>query len=302
VINYEKKKVAFHNLIGENHLNILDLISKVGKQEETLLYSGEFISPIFGNDTVVARIEGLIYTFKINKLTPGWYIFKAKDIKVAAVSRTAELSDKDMYLRALPQVRMHLSFKKEGVYYANPLKNNKFKLQHNLLYPIYLTDDRVMDFDRVVCRYDGVNFWYEDIDMSADPTKAQYLRDSLEKFVMVDKLRFSGLTIEEKTCYAIRLATDKKLLEGMKELQIKGDVEHGGGKFISFQEKSDHFKVTFEVEGNRYTSHIAKTAGHKVITAGICLSGGDTAFDLKSLIGVMREGQERGLIHQTMRE
>ncbi len=281
--------------------NILELISHLGSKEEALLYSGEILSPVFGNDIIVARIERLTYTFAIGNVKPGWHVFKAKDTKIARVVRPADLPDRDKYLKALPQLRMNLCFKKEGIYYANSISNSKYNMQPNLLYPIYLTDDRVLDFDRVICRYDGMNLWYDDIDMGADTSKAQYLRESWDKFLTVDKIRYSGLTLDEKSCYAIRLATDEKLKENLKERQLKAEVEHGGGKFISFQEKSDHFNITYSVDGNQYTSHIAKSAGHHVITAGICLNGGDNVFDLKSLISVMREGQDRGLIHRTMR-
>ena len=47
--------------------------------------------------------------------------------------------------------------------------------------------------------------------------------------------------------------------------------------------------------------YIGKDDNHKVITAGICLNEGDQNFNLKALISVMREGQNRGLIHRTMR-
>jgi len=281
--------------------NILDLISDLGKKEEELLYSGEIMSPVHGNETIVARVEGLVYSFQIPRVKPGWYVFKAKDSKQAKYVRHAELSDRDLYFKNLPQIRMNLCFRKEGVYYANPVKGSKLNLQSNLLYPIYLTDDLVMDFDRILCRFDGENFWHEDLDMGSDPEKPQYLRECLKNLTPSDKIRFKGLTVDEKACYAIRVAMDKKFLENNKELQLRKDIEHGGGRFISFQEKSDHFKIEYEVDGEKYTSHVAKTSGHKVLTAGICLNGGDADFDLKSLISVMREGQDRNLIHRTMR-
>jgi len=84
--------------------------------------------------------------------------------------------------------------------------------------------------------------------------------------------------------------------ERMKEVTLRNDVEFAGGQFIRHEEKNDHYSVTYEVDGQQYTSYISKDPIHQVLTAGICLEGGDKDFDLKSLISVIREGQQRKAI------
>jgi hypothetical protein len=155
-----------------------------------------------------------------------------------------------------------------------------------------------MNFDRVIVRYDGANFWFESVDTGNDPTKAEYLRDSLEKLVDPGEIKFANLSFEEKMAYSLRTTFDKRFLEDKKENVLKKDVEHAGGEFVRFVERSDHFSVTYKVDGEEFTSHISKDNKRMVIAAGICLSGNDHRFDLKSLITVVREAQQTGVLHR----
>lgn len=273
--------------------DIIDLIDKIGEREEAIT-EHEFISPVFFNTHVATHINGLVYDFKIPSSKPGWYKYRPVDIKRAKMVSEADPIEIDSYMKHLDRLRMVLVYKDKGVYYGVPMKENKYGMPlHNLL-PVYLCDDQVMDFDRVCCRYDGLSLWYEAPDIANDPSKAEYLRDQLSKYAESVKLRYPGLNVEERHAYAFRYQVDKKLVQDRKKKKIKEDVEHAGGKFVNFMEGRDFFNVTYEVDGSQYTSTISKKPGHQVITAGVCLSGGDRDFDLKSLITVMRERQEGG--------
>ncbi|MDD5649835.1 MAG: hypothetical protein PHF86_05345 [Candidatus Nanoarchaeia archaeon] len=276
--------------------NVFDLIKKVGEKEAAIQ---EFISPIFFNEYVATKIEGIVYKFKISQKTPGWYKIQSIDRKTAKTVEQADLSDIDTYLKFLTKIRFILVMKKNNVYFGIPEKSNNLKLPFEQMIPVYLTDDSVQDFDRVIVRFDGANFWYHQLDYSNDISKASYLREKLLKVVDSKKINYSGLTIEEKIAYTLRVTLDKKLVIDKKKTSLKDDVEHAGGEFIKFTEKSDHFSVTYIVDGQQYTSHVSKNESHSVITAGICLSGEDRKYDLKSLITVMREGQHAGRIHRT---
>jgi hypothetical protein len=188
--------------------------------------------------------------------------------------------------------------RKDNVYLAQVQKNNNLGMPLESLVPVYLFRDEALDFDKVLCRFDGANLWYEGTDPSNDPSKGEYLRETMRKMVQPNRLMYSGLTFEEKAAYSIRFNLDKKFREGFKEEALKRDVEHAGGRFIKFLERTDNYAVTYEVDGDEYTSSISKNEGHRVLTAGICLSGGDREFDLASLITVLREGKHEGLIHR----
>jgi hypothetical protein len=278
-------------------LDVLDIIGKLGEKERKIT-DLEFVSPVFYNDAVVTHIDGLVYKLKIPKVNPGWYKIHPLNANFAKITGDADFTERDLYLRRLGRLRVTLTLKRDKEFLAIPDKANKYGLPFRGLIPVLLFDDTVMNFDRVIVRYDGANFWFESVDMGNDPAKADYLRESLERLVDPTKIKFSNLSFEEKMAYSLRTTFDKRFLEDKKEILIRNDVEHAGGKLIRFVERSDHFSVTYRVDGEEFTSHISKDAQRTVIAAGICLSGSDHMLDLTSLITVVREAQQTGALHR----
>jgi hypothetical protein len=279
--------------------SVLDLISKLGKVEDSLK-DMKFVSPVYKNRNVITRIAGIIYPFSIPETKSGWYKFKPKNRKEARVDSACELQEVEGYLKCLKKVRMILVQRDGDIFYGVPFKNNDQGLDFKTLYPIYLvTDDYAMDFDEVICRFDGSNLWYQSVEMNNNQQKVDYLRRCLLAAAFPKNLVYLGLRFEDKMAYACRCEIDKKVLARNKEYTLKKAVEHAGGIFKTFTEKGDHFSITYEVDGERYTSTVSKADNQQVLTAGICLSGGDKKFDLTSLVSVIREGQNRDLIHRT---
>ena len=229
---------------------------------------------------------------------PGWYRIKAKNVKSAKIVGPAEINEIEEYLKHFDRIHVVLVMRKGNLYLAQLQKSNKLKLPTEVLVEVLLPGDQALEFDRVTARFDGGNFWFEDIDPSNDATKGEYLREALKKRTTPEKISYSGLTFEEKAAYAIRHQLDGHLKKEMAKDDLKSHVEHAGGKYIRHDEKSDFFSITYAVDGQEYTSVISKDPTHRVITAGICLTGEDRNFDMKSLITVVREGQHRGLIHR----
>jgi hypothetical protein len=276
--------------------NVLDLISKIGEQESSLT-GKTFVSPVYYNTEVATRIARMVYTFQIPGGQHGWLRIKPINSKRAKVVGPAELGEIEEYQKYLPKIRVALMMKQKDVYMGIPDKSNKFGLGISNPIPIFLTDDYPADFDRIIVRFDGANFWYDRVDTSNDPTKGNYLRECMTKLVSPEKLKFTGLTLEEKHAYALRVSFDKRFVEDQKKSTIQQDVEFAGGKFKSFEEKSDHFSVTYIVEGQQFTSRISKDPRRMVLSAGLCLAGDDHKFDLKSLVTVIREAQHKRIVH-----
>lgn len=278
-------------------MDALNLIEKIGEKERKIS-DLTFVSPIFSNEIVATYIDGLLYTFTIPKTDPGWYVIKPINVHQAKIIDEAKVQEKDKYLRCLGKIYITLVFKKDNVYMGIPDKSNKYDFPFQEIIPVFLHDDIVLDFDRIIGRYDGSNIWFESVDMRNDPAKSDYLRESFENNIQPSKIKYEGLIFEEKLAYTLRTSLDKKFKEDHKKSSLKDDVEHAGGEFVSFLERSDHISITYRVDGEQYTSHISKGDDRKVLAAGICIDGNDNKFDLRSLITVMREAQNKRVTYR----
>jgi hypothetical protein len=152
---------------------------------------------------------------------------------------------------------------------------------------------------QIVTRFDGAQFWFEGPDTRADPGAAAYLRESLQKNVVPSRLARTGLTAEHRTAYTLHHAMRQEALareeRARPESRLRQALTHAGANLRDFSEWADVYRVSYEVDGQRHTSVVRKD-NLAVVTAGICLSGRDSDFDLGSLIGVLREGEDAGRI------
>jgi len=285
--------------------DVLDLIDRIGKQENKITEK-VFVSPVFYNTRIATSVERIIYSFDIKSVEPGWYKFQPVNTKRARMIGKADLDEIHQYLQFLPKVRLILVFKNHKAYYGVPLKGNKHGFEVSELLPVYLFDDMATDLSKIICRFDGANLWYDSLDFSGDPAKTDYLIESLKKLRDPKWVKYTGLTLEEKIAYAIKHTYEKKISEESKKTKLQRDVEFAGGKFLESKERSDHIYVTYEVDGAKFSTIVSKDPNHRVITAGICLTdhdtgrAGDTDYDLKALVSVIREGQRTNQIHRNI--
>lgn len=300
--------------------DIFNLIDSLGKTANTLT-ERVFVSPVYRNRWIATRIDRIIYRFKIPNTRPGWYRFQPTSQNKARRIGPADMLEIEQYLKMVDRLRLIMLRREGDVLLGIPFKTNKFGFKVNDIYPVRLvSDDMAQEFDEVLCRFDGANIWYETVPLNNDPARSEYLRTSLESRINPSDLSFQGLRYEEKTAYAIkyqlileegererRMAAEERQRQRRLEEErlmrdsrhrVKRAVEHGGGVFRNFFERGDNFSVTYQVDGEEYTSTIAKDRNLTVLTAGVCLSGRDNDFDLTSLISVLREGQDKGLIHR----
>src|SRR6185369_12071457 len=102
------------------------------------------------------------------------------------------------------------------------------------------------------------------------------------------------LTAEERLAYAQsywpHFEASEEGQRSRDERRLRDALAHAGADLKGYVERQDVYTVTYEVDGQRHVSAVAKK-DLAVQVAGICLSGEDENFDLQSLVGVIREAQ-----------
>jgi hypothetical protein len=162
---------------------------------------------------------------------------------------------------------------------------------------VQLTEEAQL-FEIVACRFDGSQFWYESADPRHDPATAAWLRQSLQEMAEPERLERPGLTAEERLAYALgyfpRLEARRQTERDRIEDRLRAALAHAGAELREYMEHPDGYRITYTVAGRRHVSSVDKR-DLTVQAAGICLSGQDRAFDLQSLVGVLREAASGGL-------
>jgi len=267
------------------------LIDRLADQENEFLHH-EFVAPVVRNEFVYVRLAGVVCRLKIDcKDFAGWAIFQPESFTTARFVREASLRERARYLEPLPVVRMLLSRRSDAGWLALPAQRSDRRVQVAGEVSVHFVEG-AQQFSVVRTRFDGRNFWFEELDSRHDRGRAGFLRDSLEKSVDPEKLQRPGLTPEERAAYALRYferaEVRERLLRDSVEDRLRDALAHAGAEFVDYAEHRDGYRVTYRVGRQRHVSSVRKD-DLSVQVAGICLSGQDTRFDLHSLVGVLQE-------------
>lgn len=270
-------------------MNIKDLFTKIETAEKEF-YDTEFVSPVVHDCKVRVRILGLVQEFRVLGDFEGWAILKPYSEKFVRVVGSPNLLQIEKYLNQFPSIRVTLCERREDGWYGFTHQGSGVEIQ-------VLLADGVSLFDTVLVHYDPVNCWFAGIDRSTHPSFGELLRKALNKSILPEKLGIRGLIPFHRKAYQWQYFLSKEHLKEVTLETIKKAVEHGAGKFLSYIERNDSYIVTFSLDGEEFRATIMKK-NFEVISAGICLSGTDRKFDLQSLTGVIKEGQNRNLIYR----
>lgn len=275
--------------------DILNLLNKLAAQEAQL-NNIQFLAPCVRNGRVKTRVAGMLYTFQTQpQKFAGWGIFQPINDKIAKFVEEPSLPKLEEYLKLLKPMRLLLAYQLQGqTWLAYPMNESDSKQRFGFVKPVavHLVTDGAM-FEPIIARFDGAFWWFEDIDRCADPLGAEELREAFKNIIPLKEVRFKGITPEMKTVYDL-VAREKE--EFIKQIQQKRDEKRlrealamGGGELHNFRDRSNYWQVEWVTrDGERHTSAINKN-DLTVVSAGICLSGGDRHFDLQSLVGVVEQ-------------
>jgi hypothetical protein len=249
---------------------------------------------------IQVKIAGVVCRLKVRPDDfEGWGVFRPTSPTAAELVRPARLAERREYLALLPLVRLIVCMRDGGRWLGLPAHQADSRFRIDGPVPVQLIEE-VQVFEVIQARFDGALFWYDGPEERHDPGAASYLREALARMIEPDQLSRPGLTAEERVAYAInyvpRLEAELQARRDRVEDRLRAALAHAGAEFKDHQERGEVYRVSYEVDGRRHTSVVARN-DLSVQMAGVCLSGQDRAFDLESLVGVLREAhQERGVV------
>jgi hypothetical protein len=284
--------------VTRRRAKILQMLDRLEAHEQRFLQQ-HFLAPVVRGQGVRVRIGGVVCTMRIDPNDfSGWGVFLPMSFVDAMLDRPATMGERRRYLEMLPAVRMIVCRRDFGLTFAVPANPGDSRCRTDGMLVIQLCE-QVELFESLVARFDGLQFWFEQSDESADPAAAAYLRQMLAKMTPPKDLDRRGLTAGQRNAYAMHYASRREAIElnqrQRHERRLTDALAHAGAQLRDFAEAHGQYRVTFDFDGQRHTSMIGRDL--TVRSAGICLSGLDATFDLNSLVGVLREGRGRGRVY-----
>jgi hypothetical protein len=283
-------------------MSIDDILNKLEAAEQAFT-GAHFLAPIVGPGKVRVRIAGIVCQLAITRGLPagfrGWALLRAKSTAEAIFVREAGLAEIAAYLQLFPAVRLILCDSGRKRWLAFPAHAADSRFQIRGLVNLWLPEEGLQRFETVIARFDGNLFWYERRDPSRDPALAGYLRQQLAQReedglpVNPEEVRKRGLSAEERAAYWLAWARNLQTERDRVEVRLSEALAHAGAQLQEYTERDGAYVVRYMVDGRSVTSTIHQD-DLTVMTAGICLSGGDSHFDLTSLVGVLREADAQG--------
>lgn len=272
------------------------LLNKLANQEKSFLSKEIFAPYIRGGSQIRVKLNGVIYKLETPKLEKdGFGVFQAVDANSALLERDAESFEIAEYLEMLPKLDVILISKVGGRWLVYPFNKQSFEQKFKVnAKPFHiLVADGVENLDTATVRFDGAHFWFDSIKFNENMDKMVQLRDRIQEgnYALPKNQK---LTPEEATAFRLAASFHKQANMSNLERRLQAEMGRYDAQVEKFVERGDNVEVQWKDNwnGGKYTS-VFKIDDLSVVTAGICLSGGDKKFDLQSLVGVIRQGENR---------
>ncbi|NET40063.1 MAG: hypothetical protein F6K19_50330, partial [Cyanothece sp. SIO1E1] len=247
--------------------------------DESRLRSTQFLAPCVPAGQVRTRLAGLVYRFTPqSRDLEGWGLFQPLDAQFVEQVGLPNLAQIEQYLSRFLPLRLRLSHRlRDCTWLAYPGNEADMHQRLGWVKPVVVhLVSAAGQFEQVISRWDGSSFWFEALDRRAEPAIAAQLQQALKQCTRVEDLNFKGLTPEMRTAY--NLATqqlDAFSPQKQDQKRLQAALKIGGGELQQCQDQGDYWTVDWvTTTGEHHVSAIAKS-DLTVISAGICLDGGD---------------------------
>jgi len=273
------------------------LLEKLASKEKDFLSKEIFAPYVKGGNKVRVRIDGVVYQLSAPKATKdGFGVFKAVSPNKARLVRDAENYEIDEYLQLLPRMDAILIYNL-GRWLATPVNDSSFKRRFGdtQLFNVLVADNVEM-LDTAFVRFDGTNFWFESVKMINNADRRELLRDRILKnnYSLTKELE-AGLSPEEIKAFNFACQFHKEASMSDLEKKLTNEFTKYNATMERFTERGENVEVQWRDNTNhKAITSVLKKNDLSIVTAGICLSGGDKKFDLQSMVSVFRESHRRG--------
>lgn len=262
-----------------------NLLQKLISEEHQVI-NKEILCPVITGDKVVTRINGIIMSFKpIPSNFVGWGIFRIKDYKSAIFVEEPSIRQKRLYLEQFPKTQLIICSHNENMTVGAKLHNDG---RYNFDATSLFFPNNISLFDVIDVRDLNGRFYYE-----KHSSRYRAYVDEAKKY-FAEETEPSKVKIWNPFLTAYKFAYDEliKVKELTIEQKVKQAIYRAGGKYRGFTDRGETLTVQFTINGETFTPTVnSKTL--MLESAGICLSGGDRAFDLQSFVHIAREGLDR---------
>jgi hypothetical protein len=271
-------------------MSIHNLLDRMESAEESFLKT-EFLAPVLPGSRVRVRIAGIVCTLRVvGRPDPGWAILRPLALNRAQVISQPSLGQIRDFLALFPELRLLLVARAERGWLALPAYRGDHRFQIEGPVPVQLVTG-AEPFQRIIARFDGTHFWFQEVDRRRSPAIAAYLREEFNAETPAEDLRKPTLTAEEREVYRLAWQAAEAARRDRVEVQLADALAHAGAELVSYIEREHVYTVRYTVDGRMQRSTVRKE-DLTVTAAGICLAGQDQRFDLQSLVGVLREGAQ----------
>ncbi|MDJ0836840.1 MAG: hypothetical protein QNK37_10005 [Acidobacteriota bacterium] len=253
------------------------------------------MAPVIPGGKLRVRVQGMVRSWRPDREDfEGWGIFRPTVGNLARFVREASPLAVEKYLDLFPRFRMRLAYPLKGnSWLAFPLNESDMRqrLGRGGAFTVHLVNEGSA-FDVVDARWDGAALWYAGPEFRADPVVTDYLVQALAEGLQPQQLHAPNLTPDDRLIYdrvwSERVAGRSRHTD-LAGRQLEEALHLAGGQLVGYRDRGGHWFVTWRTAtGEIHNSAIAKD-NLNVISAGICLDGGDSAFDLQSLVGVVEK-------------
>lgn len=283
-----------------------DLLRKMVAKERDFRQR-EFLAPYNDHSKVaVVKMDGMNYKFHISgHSSMGIGIFAPTDATHAIYKEDASWELSQNYMKVLPSVHMILVYEVDNGWVAYPMHSDTARIKLGLLGEVVVGNVSDAErFDVITTRFDGVNFWHQDVFVGADLTKSHEMREAFNVEWTVSQMRkklkeVKNVTPEDVIAFDIAIDSWLHFRKASTEEQLQEILKPGGGKLQGYIVRGKYLEVKWTSKSGRlYTSHVEKESFDGV-SAGFCVDGEDTKFHLKDYPFIAAIGEEQNAIFET---